>query len=39
MAGEPLPDDEQLARNVAQQVRQKLDDLRAANGSRVFQLK
>src|SRR5262245_57760072 len=34
MAGESVPDDQQLARNMAQQVREELDDLRAANGPR-----
>jgi hypothetical protein len=34
MAGESVPDDQQLARNMAQQVRKKLDHLGAANGPR-----
>ncbi len=33
MAGQPVPNDQQLARNVAQQMREKLDDLPAADGA------
>jgi hypothetical protein len=33
MARQTIPDDQQFAGNVAQQMREKLDDLRAANRS------
>src|SRR5437870_13395022 len=33
MAGQTVPNDQQLAGNVAQQVREKLDDLPAADGA------
>jgi hypothetical protein len=33
MARQTIPDDQQFAGNVAQQMREKLEDLRAANGS------
>ena len=33
MRGQSVPDDQQLARKMTQQMREKLDDLRAADGS------